>query len=409
MPLLVFEHFHTARASLKRTRTRTFLTMLGVAIGIASITAIMALTQGIIDIIGHQTASVGDRLVVVRPLPRASNLISLTNPTPAEAYSSSPLSEADIAAIQKIPEVAAVAPIMTISGNVRSSSSTPAISNIVATTPAFLDSSNLKLDIGQFLDTVTLENTAILGQQLSIDLFGTSQSVGKTFLIKGQTFTVIGVAQRQDNPINYNNIDLDHSAIISFNSGKLLSGGFAQIQQINIMAKPGVSLPTLKKTLQAAITHNHLGEKDSAVLIGKEISQPTNKLFVLINSVMALVAGISLLVGGVGIMNIMLVSVTERTREIGLRKSVGASNAAIIFQFMIEALIISSVGGLVGYIGGYVIAFVVSLSLPYDPSISWQIAAWAFSLAISVGVMFGLYPAIRAARKNPIESLRRPY
>lgn len=409
MPLLVFEHFHTARASLRRTRTRTVLTMLGVAIGIASITAIMALTQGVIDIIGHQTASVGDRLAVVRPLPRATNLISLTNPTPADSYSSSPLTEADVATIQKTPGVESVAPIMTISGNVRSSSSDPAISNIVATTPAFAESTNLKLDVGQFLDTVTIENTAILGQQLSIDLFGTSQSIGKTFLIKGQTFTVIGIAQRQDSPINFNNIDLDRSAIISFNSGKLLSGGVAQIQQVNIMAKPGVSLHDLKKTLQLAINHNHLGEKDTAVLIGKEISQPTNKLFILINSVMALVAGISLIVGGVGIMNIMLVSVTERTREIGLRKSVGASSAAIIFQFMIEALIISGIGGLFGYIGGYVTAFVVSLSLPYDPSISWQIAAWAFGLAIGVGILFGLYPAIRAARKNPIESLRRPY
>lgn len=409
MPLLVFEHFHTARASLRRTRTRTVLTMLGVAIGIASITAIMALTQGVIDIIGHQTASVGDRLAVVRPLPRATNLISLTNPTPADSYSSSPLTEADVATIQKTPGVESVAPIMTISGNVRSSSSDPAISSIVATTPAFAESTNLKLDVGQFLDTVTIENTAILGQQLSIDLFGTSQSIGKTFLIKGQTFTVIGIAQRQDSPINFNNIDLDRSAIISFNSGKLLSGGVAQIQQVNIMAKPGVSLHDLKKTLQLAINRNHLGEKDTAVLIGKEISQPTNKLFILVNSVMALVAGISLIVGGVGIMNIMLVSVTERTREIGLRKSVGASSAAIIFQFMIEALIISGIGGLFGYIGGYVTAFVVSLSLPYDPSISWQIAAWAFGLAIGVGILFGLYPAIRAARKNPIESLRRPY
>lgn len=106
-------------------------------------------------------------------------------------------------------------------------------------------------------------------------------------------------------------------------------------------------------------------------------------------------------------MNIMLVGVSERTREIGLRKAVGASNATIVGQFLIEALIISIIGGLFGFLGGYFIAFLVSLAIPYDPGLSWPIAVWAFGLSIGVGVVFGLYPAIRAARKDPIESLRR--
>ncbi|HCZ28314.1 TPA: hypothetical protein DHU97_01065 [Candidatus Saccharibacteria bacterium] len=106
-------------------------------------------------------------------------------------------------------------------------------------------------------------------------------------------------------------------------------------------------------------------------------------------------------------MNIMLVGVSERTREIGLRKAVGASNATIIWQFLIEALIISTLGGLLGFIGGYFVAFVVSMFIPYDPALGWDIVGYASLLSIGVGLVFGLYPAIRAARKDPIESLRR--
>ena len=140
---------------------------------------------------------------------------------------------------------------------------------------------------------------------------------------------------------------------------------------------------------------------------GREIAQPTSELFRFVRVVMAVIASISLVVGGIGIMNIMLVGVSERTREIGLRKAVGASNGTIVSQFLIEALIISVLGGLLGFLGGYFIAFVVSLMIPYDPTFSWMIAGWAAALSIGVGVVFGLYPAVRAARKDPIESLRR--
>jgi ABC-type antimicrobial peptide transport system permease subunit len=122
---------------------------------------------------------------------------------------------------------------------------------------------------------------------------------------------------------------------------------------------------------------------------------------------MTVIAAISLVVGGIGIMNIMLVGVAERTREIGLRKAVGASNANIVWQFMVESLIMSILGGALGYVGGYVLAFIISTFLPFDPVISWEIAAIAMGIAIIVGGIFGLYPAIRAAQKDPIESLRQ--
>ena len=409
MSLLLREHFHTAKSSLQRTKTRTLLTVLGIAIGIASITAILALGSGVSSIINRQLQDIGDGIAVIRPLSKPGSLVDLGNPTPTDAYTTSPLTERDLTAVQQTKGVAAAAPLMTLSGSVRAGNQRPDDATILATTPDFPKTTDATLQDGDFIGGVTLENTAVLDEQLSVDLFGTDQAIGKTFLLRGQQFTVIGVLKPQRNPINFNNIDLDHAVIISLTSGRLFNGGVAQIQQINVKAKhpKDGGLQELQTELKSVLLRNHDNERDVSVLIGNQIARPTSRLFILINGVMTIIAGISLLVGGIGIMNIMLVGVAERTREIGLRKAVGASNGAIILQFMIEAFIISLIGGALGYVGGYVAAFVISWFLPYDPSLNWQIAVLALALSLIVGVVFGLYPAVRAARKNVIESLRR--
>lgn len=405
--MLLSEHYRTARQSLDRARLRTMLTMIGVAIGVASVTAILALSSGVNRVLDKQVTELGSSVAIVRPTANSPTLTDLSNPTPLTAYTTSPLEERDVAALKKLPDVSAVAPIMTLSGSVRSNDATPELSTIVATTPEFIDISQFKIFDGQFIDEQTRDNTAVIGMQLSIDLFGDEQSVGQRFYIRGQPITVVGVLKRQDQPINYNNIDFDHAAIISFESGKLFNGGVAQIQQINVQTADGTNAAKAKSSIEKTLVKNHDGEKDADVFVGKEIARPSSNLFNFISVAMAVIASVSLLVGGVGIMNIMLVGVSERTREIGLRKAVGASNATIVGQFLIEALIISVIGGIVGFLGGYFIAFLVSLAIPYDPSFSWAIAGWAFALSVGVGVLFGLYPAIRAARKDPIESLRR--
>ena len=407
MQILLSDHYRVARQSLDRSKMRAFLTMLGVAIGVASITAILALSGGVNKVIGKQVADLGGSVAVVRPLVGQPTLADLSNPSPSNAYSTSPLQERDVTSIAELPGVESVAPLMTLSGSVRTNVTTPKESIIVATTPALQDISALEVSEGQFIDGVTKQNTAVIGTQLSIDLYGTEQSIGQNFMVRGQPFTVIGVLKRQNEPINYNNIDFDHAAIISLESGKLFNSGVAQIQQINVRANSGTDMSQFSTSIEQALQKNHDDQKDSQVFTGREIAQPTSELFRFVSVVMAVVASISLVVGGIGIMNIMLVGVSERTREIGLRKAVGASNATIVSQFLIEALIISVLGGLLGFLGGYFIAFIVSLLIPYDPTFSWGIVGWAFSLSVGVGVIFGLYPAIRASRKNPIESLRR--
>ncbi len=409
MQFLLFEHIRTARESLRRTKVRTYLTVTGVAVGVASITTILALSGGVTDIITRQIKDAGNDIALVRPTANDPSLIDLGNPNPATAYTTSPLVERDLESIQSLKGVDLAAPIMTLSGNVHSKDEQPHNSTIVATTPEFTKTTPIVMKDGQFIDGITAEDTVVLGEQLAVNLFGTDQAVGKQLTIRGQPFTAIGIIKRQKNPINYNNIDIDNAAIISLDSGKLFNQGVAQIQQINVKATKSTDIQKLKTGIENVIAKNHDNQRDTSVLVGEEITRPTSKLFLIITAVLSAIAGVSLIVGGIGIMNIMLVSVAERTREIGLRKAVGATSTSIISQFMIEAFITSALGGLIGLVGGYATAFVISMFLPYDPVLSWEAGAVALALSIAVGVLFGLYPALKASRKNPIESLRRFY
>lgn len=405
--LLIGDHYRTARQALERARMRTLLTISGVAIGVASITSIFALSSGVTRVITQQVDELGGNVAVVRPTTPELNLSDLSNPTPQNAYSTSPLTERDVENIRDLSDTQSVAPLMTLSGTIRTRDSLADRATLLATTPEFETLGSITIKDGQFIDSVTTQNTAVIGPQLSVDLFGTEQSIGRKFFIRGQDFTVIGLLKRQNKPINYNNIDFDNTAIISLESGKLFNGGVAQIQQINVRAKAGTDMKKFEQIIDKKLRENHDQQAEAKVYTGKEIAQPTSHLFIFISAVMSVIAGISLLVGGIGIMNIMLVGVSERTREIGLRKAVGASNGTIIWQFLIEALIISILGGILGFVGGYFVAFVVSMFIPYDPAFEWEIVGYAALLSIGVGLIFGLYPAIRAARKDPIESLRR--
>ncbi len=407
MRILLAEHTRTAVASLKRSKSRSLLTMIGVAIGVASITTILALSSGITNIISKQVADLGTNIAVIRPAQRDLGIGDVGNSMAPTAYTTSPITERDLSLVSENALVDKVAPIMTLGGSVHSKAHTSTHVTVVATTPEFIDITPLEFADGQFIDGSTLDNTAVLGNNLSLELFGTDQSMGKTFSIRGQSFTVIGVLKQQKEPVNVNNVDYDETVFISFKSGKLFNNGVAQIQQINVRGKNGITNTKLRDDLQALIKKNHDNQIDTQTLIGDEIAKASSTFFRVMNIVLSAIAGISLLVGGIGIMNIMLVSVAERTREIGLRKAVGASNQMIVLQFMIEALIISTLGGVLGYVAGYVFAFGISFFLPYDPSFSWFILLAAAVLSIGVGVIFGLYPALRAARKDPIESLRR--
>lgn len=409
MRLLLLNHFENARESLRSNRMRTSLTMLGVTIGVASITLILALSGGATKVITDQVDELGGNIAVIRPGSQLdpTKIDNITSPV-NRSYATSSLTEQDVASVKAIDSVEKAAPLMLLGGSVRSGDNTPPNTPIVATTPDLADITNLTIRDGQFIDSVTNKDTAVIGTQLSIDLFGTDQSIGQTFTVRSQTFTVIGILKRLNNPINYNNIDFDKAAIISLESGKAFNQGIAQIQQIDVKAKSNDQLTSSIASINDALDKNHNREKDFVVLSGDELSQPSSELFYAVAATMAVVASISLIVGGIGIMNIMLVSVAERTREIGIRKALGASSGHITAQFLIESLAMSIGGGIGGYVLGYLFAFIISRSLlTFDPIFNWEIAALAFAVSAIVGTLFGLYPAIRASRKNPIEALRQ--
>ena len=407
MRFLLLNHIQNANQSLRSRRVRSVLTMIGITIGVASITAILSLSGGASKIISDQINSLGGNIAIIRPGVTTDLIANITQSQTHNNYATSTLTEADITYIKNTPHIQSTAPLMVLSGAIKAESTAPSNSLIVATTPQLADISNLNINEGQFLDKTISKNTVVVGTQLSINVFGTESSIGRILTIRGQPFTVIGILKRINNPINYNSIDFDNAAIINFAVGKELNQNVSQIQQIDVKADSIANLDQAIVAIKKTLLTSHGGENDFSVLIDDQISQPTSQLFYAIAGVTTVIAAISLLVGGLGIMNIMLVTVAERKREIGIRKALGASDSDISWQFLIESLLISIGGGITGYIGGYILAFGISNFLTFDPIINWQIAVVALFISLVMGTLFGLYPAIHAASEDPIESLHQ--
>jgi ABC-type antimicrobial peptide transport system permease subunit len=408
MRFLFLNHIQNARQSLRSNRMRSNLTMIGITIGVASITTILSLSGGASNIVSSQINALGGNIAVVRPGASSETALQdLGQFSYAQHFAASTLTINDLNTIKTINHVSSIAPMMVLSGAVKAESAAPVNTAIVASTPALAEIGGLKVQDGQFLDPSLSPYTAVIGPQLSVDVFGTEESIGKNVTIKGQVFTIIGVLKRQNNPINYNGVDFDSSVIIGQDAGQAINQGALQIQQIDVQSDSVSNLSGVIVAMNKAILRNHMGEADFTVLSGDQIAKPTNRLFNAIAGTTTAVAAISLLVGGIGIMNIMLVSVAERTREIGIRKALGASNRDIVAQFLIESLALSIGGGISGYILGYLIAFAISSFLPFFPIFTWEIGVAAIVVSLVIGTLFGLYPALRAARKDPINALRQ--
>jgi ABC-type antimicrobial peptide transport system permease subunit len=407
MSWMIADYVGSAYQSLHRSRMRTLLTTLGIAIGVASVTAILALSGGLTDVITKQLDKLGGNLIVVRPGSVAPTANTLVVPANQQNYITSTLSEKDVEVIQGVEGVQAAAPLMVLSATLKTETRILENNVVVATTPGFQQISKLEVRDGEFITEGSSDHVAILGHQLAVDLFGTEKPIGLTFTIRGERFTVVGILKPSMDPVNYNRIDFDSAVFINFGVAKALNQGRTQIQQVDIRANEVSTLAPTGQKINAALLVNHHGEQDFSVIVGKQVSGATNDLMRAAAGVMTAIAAISLVVGGVGIMNIMLVSVAERTREIGIRKAVGATSGSIAGQFMIESVMMSLLGGFLGYLLGYTVAFGISTFVYFVPSVNWQVAAIALTMSLGVGVVFGFYPALRAARKQPIESLRQ--
>lgn len=410
MRLLLLNHISVAQESLRRNRLRTTLTTLGITLGVMCITVILALSYGATQLVSDQVEALDGNIAVIRPGSEkpVKDMRDALVPLGGDSFAVSSLTEQDFRGVRDLDGVEEAAPLMSVDGSVRSSDGKKTFDvPILATTPSLETISDLKIKDGQFIDDVTNQNTAVIGQQLSVDLFGTDQSIGQVFEVRSQQFTVIGILKPVNDSINYNNLNINDAVIISLDSGKSFNQGIAQIRQINIKAASADILPDTARRAEQLIIDNHSGERDFNVLTGEEIAEPTSLLFTIVTTVAYVVSAISLMIGGIGIMNIMLANVAERTREIGIRKAVGASNYHITFQFLIESLVMSVSGGLIGFLLGYAVAFLLGTFLPFNPGFTWWVPLASVGTSVLVGLVFGIYPALRAARKNPIEALRQ--
>ena len=247
---------------------------------------------------------------------------------------------------------------------------------VLGTNLDFIKIEPLALRFGAFLTESNHENAVVLGHRLSLALFNTINStVGKTITIMGEKFMVVGVLDEVEQSINFDNIDFDN-----------------------------VTIPDC--SIEETLAKHKQGDMNFTVAYGDAITHPASSLFVVVSSMLTTVAAISLVVGGIGVMNIMLVSVAERTHEIGVRKAVGASSRNILMQFLFESLILSILGGVFGLILGYTLAFLLSIVTPFAPYINIGIVAISLLTTLIIGIIFGIYPAIKAASRNPIESLK---
>ncbi|MBR3322755.1 ABC transporter permease [Candidatus Saccharibacteria bacterium] len=406
MRFLLNTHFHLAVDSLRQNRGRTFLSALGIAIGVASIVLILSLTGGINHLISTSSNKDNANLILVRP----SNGKEITDSiidelTNTSQYSKSNLTLEDVKTIKEVDKIKGVAPLAISNSTITIAEKSYPSTTVVATNNDLKDILGLQLKSGQFLDYSLKKNVAVLGYHVAEQLFGTTEAATRTFTYNNQQFMVVGVLSEINDPINFNGVDFDNSILIDIDFASTFESSI-QIQQIDIRTETTDAVNDTMNAINEKLEKSKKSNKDYQLISGTENLHPAGSLLSIISNMLTLVASISLVVGGVGIMNIMLVSVSERTREIGIRKAVGASSSHVLLQFLFESIILSVIGGLMGFVLGYIFAFLISLITPFAPHISWQILGITGAVSLIVGILFGVYPALKAARKDPITSLK---
>jgi putative ABC transport system permease protein len=399
-------NFRVARAALRSNRWRSFLTMLGIIIGVSSVITVVSIGQGIKQQVAGQINHVGRDLITVRPgHVDPSSVRSLANISVMPASGS--LSNKDVAAIQKTPGVATAVPLSVIGGAIKGDNGDYSGGPVIATSPELPAILNQSVAFGSFFSTNDNgDDVAILGQDAATKLFSAQVPLGQTFSFRGHDFMVRGILNEFASAPLAADIDFNNAIFIPSATAQELTNSSAVPYEI--LTKPVLASQTAKTAaaINASLLKVHGDSQDFSVLQQSQTLAQTTGVLNLLTQLITSVAAISLLVGGIGIMNIMLVSVTERLHEIGIRKAVGATNRQILSEFMAEATMLSVIGSLVGIGISLVINLVLRILTDLTPVVDWKIIVLASGISIIVGILFGTAPALKAARKDPIAALR---
>jgi len=414
------ESFFTAIDGLKANKSRSALTILGIVIGIAAVIAMMAIGKGAQGLILSQIATLGSNNIFIEPGPWSKNMERGTlMQSMVEEMEIKTLKYEDALAIEKIQNVDKVAPLVIGVDRVIAETESKKVTYL-GTTPQMIEISDLRCYLGRCIEDYDVKSNArvaVLGYKLKKDLFGDENPVGKKVRIKKTTFKIIGVAEEKGVQSFLNMDELVHMPITT--AQEFLTGA-DYIRWIAVKVKDENLIDQTIEDIRLLLRERHkiynpsgdLTKDDFKVVSQKETADVLGQITSIFTVLLSCIAAISLVVGGIGIMNIMLVSVTERTREVGLRKAVGARKKDILLQFLFEAVLLTLIGGVLGIVLGAFISWVTSFVFGQLLNTSWgfllplNAVLLGVGVSVAIGLIFGMYPAQKAAKLNPIEALR---
>ncbi|MCM0589887.1 MAG: ABC transporter permease [Gloeotrichia echinulata DVL01] len=399
------ESLNMAGKTLLSNKLRSALTMLGIVIGNASVIAMIGIGEGGQKYVNKQLESLGPNVLFVFPGNRETQRISRNVPKTLV------LEDANAIATQ-VPTIASVTAELNSRQVVTYSNKNTDV-NIIGTTPSFLIVRDFEIAKGRFFTDIDMKRSnqvVVLGAKLTERLFDNTNPIGQQLRIKDTSFQIIGVLTAKGSNVG---VDYDDAALIPVMTttnrivGRTSPYGI-ELTYIAASAKNADSVDAAEFQITNLLRQRHklIGEDDFTIRTQKDALQTVGQIASALTIMLAAIAGISLFVGGIGIMNIMLVSVTERTQEIGLRKAIGATEQDILLQFMIEAVIVSAAGGLVGTAVGVGGIMLVAAFTPLQAGISPIAITMAVGISGGIGLFFGVVPARRAAKLDPIVALR---
>lgn len=391
--------------SLMGNKVRSGLTILGIVIGIASVITMVGIGQGSKKSIEASIESIGSNLIMIMPGSRNEGGIR------QGSGSAQTLTEEDVAVIKnKVSSIKAIAPAVT--GNYQiTAKNNNTRTQIVGTTSDYAAVKNVSVEMGTFFGENQVKSSAkvaVIGPDTSEALFGVDANpIGQTIRINKVIFQVIGVTTAKGGSGFSNQDDIVY---VPLKTSQNYLAGEDYISNINITVETQAAMAQAQEDIQAVLLESHkiedIEDADFRIMNQNEIISTASSITGTITILLSSIAGISLLVGGIGIMNMMLTTVTERTREIGLRKAVGVRKFYINMQFLAEAIMLTFIGGIVGVILGFTASFVLNKLFGVASNISLFSVLLSFGVSATVGIIFGFYPARRAANLSPIEALR---